>query len=140
MSSRTIDGNGDALRENIAISSDEGRDLGELVVLEELSARLAGVGLDNLEVEVVGLRNSEDGRGPRVGLEKASSVCRLHLHSVPAAGQAYLVCVELSERHDDGLICWKDMFGRRDGQIKFGREAFEVGGEISDVGRLEGLA
>lgn len=70
---RTIDGNSYALSEDIAIGTDKGRDLGELVVLEVLWGRLAGVGLDSSEVEVVGLRNSQNGRRARVGLEDATA-------------------------------------------------------------------
>lgn len=66
---RTIDGNSHALSENIAVGADKGRDLGELVVLEVLWVGLAGVCLDCSEVEVVGLRNSQDGCRARVGLD-----------------------------------------------------------------------
>lgn len=59
---RTIDSNGDALGEDIAISADKCRDLGKGVVLEILRTRVLGVGLDNLKVEVVGLRHGQNGR------------------------------------------------------------------------------
>jgi hypothetical protein len=67
---RTIDGNSHALREDIAIGADEGRDLAQLVVLQVLWGGLGGVDLDSSKVEVVGLRNSQNGRRARVGLGK----------------------------------------------------------------------
>jgi hypothetical protein len=68
----TVDGDGDALGEDKAISADEGRDLVEGVGLEELLGRLGGVDLDLLKLEVVGLRNGADGRGAGVALCRAA--------------------------------------------------------------------
>jgi len=67
---RTIDCDGNALGENIAVSTDKSRDLGEAVVLEVLLRRLFCVGLDNLDLEVIGLGHGEDGRGAGVRLEE----------------------------------------------------------------------
>lgn len=58
---RTVDSDGNALGEDIAISADKRRNLGKRVVLEVLRARVLRVGLDNLNVEVVGLRHGQDG-------------------------------------------------------------------------------
>lgn len=69
--SPTVDGDGDALGEDEAISADEGRDLVKGVGLEELFSGLGGVGLDLLEVDAVGLRDGADGRGAGVALENA---------------------------------------------------------------------
>lgn len=68
-SERTVDGNGDALRERVAILAKEGGDLAELIGLEVLNGGLGRVSLDELEVDVVGLRDGTDGRGAGVSLE-----------------------------------------------------------------------
>jgi hypothetical protein len=65
----TIDGDGNALSEDVAISADKGRDLGEGVRLLEVLGRAAGGDLDLLELEAVGLRDSADGRRAGVALE-----------------------------------------------------------------------
>jgi hypothetical protein len=67
----TVDGDGDALSEDEAISADEGRNLVEGVGLEELGARLLGVGLDLLKLEVVRLRDGANGRRAGVALCRA---------------------------------------------------------------------
>lgn len=64
----TVDGDGNALVQDVSVLTNEGRDLGELVVLEVVSRRVGGVNLDGFKVEVVGLRNSEDGCRAGVGL------------------------------------------------------------------------
>ncbi len=61
LQTRTVDGNRNALGEDVAIGADEGRDLGKRVVLEVLLSWVGCVRLDNLNVEVVGLRHGEDG-------------------------------------------------------------------------------
>ena len=68
----TVDGDGNALGEDIAVGADEGRDLAELVVLQVLGSRLLGVGVDNLETDIVGLGNSQDTRRAGVGLKQAA--------------------------------------------------------------------
>lgn len=73
MLSHTVDGDGHALGEDVAIGADEGRDLVEGVGLEELSGRVGDVGLDLLDVEVVGLRDGADGRGAGVALYRSKS-------------------------------------------------------------------
>ena len=65
---RTVDGDGHALGEDVAIRTNKGRDLGERVCLQELGSRLSGVNLDNIEVKAIGLRNREDGGGAGVEL------------------------------------------------------------------------
>jgi hypothetical protein len=69
----TVDSDSDALSEHKAISADEGRDLVERVGLEELLGRLLGIDLDLLKLEVVGLRDSADGRGAGVALSSRKS-------------------------------------------------------------------
>jgi hypothetical protein len=59
----TIDGDGNALSEDVAISADKGRDLGEGVRLLEVLGRAAGGDLDLLELD------SADGRRAGVALE-----------------------------------------------------------------------
>ena len=66
----TIDGNSHSLVKSVAISADEGRDLGVLVRLEEIRARIRRVGLDLLELKTVGLCDREDCSGPRVLLAR----------------------------------------------------------------------
>ncbi len=74
-SRHTVDGNSNALREVVAISTDKGRDLSESVDLEKLGGLLVSVGRDNLEIEAVGLRNSEDGRRAGVPLQRERRQC-----------------------------------------------------------------
>jgi len=66
---RTVDGNGDALVKGVAVSTNESRDLAQLVDLEVLGGDTFGwLGLNDLNVDVVGLCDSTDGRGARVTL------------------------------------------------------------------------
>lgn len=65
----TINSDGDALGEHKAVSSDKSRDLVKGIGLGEVGSRLPGVGLDLLELEVVGLRDGADGRRAGVALE-----------------------------------------------------------------------
>jgi len=61
ISSLTVDGDGNALVEGIAVGPDEGWDLAELVDLEILSGNTLGrLGLDDFDIDVVGLCNSAD--------------------------------------------------------------------------------
>ena len=60
--SRTVNGDRDTLKENIAISADKSRNLRKRVVIEVLLGWISCVGLDNLNLKVVGLRHGEDGR------------------------------------------------------------------------------
>lgn len=65
----TVDSDGDGLRENEAVSALEGRDLAELVELQVLLRdTLGGLGSDELDIEAVLLRDSEEGGGARVTL------------------------------------------------------------------------
>lgn len=66
--SLTVDGNSHGLGQDVAIGADEDGDLGEGVELQELGGRLGGVDDLGLNVETVGLRDSEDGRGAGVAL------------------------------------------------------------------------
>lgn len=68
VTTRTVDGDGDALGEDITIGADEGWDLAQRVRLQEFLRRLLGIDLDLLELEVVGLRNGTDSRGAGVAL------------------------------------------------------------------------
>lgn len=52
----------------------EGGNLAELVELQVLGAGGGRVSLDDIELEVVGLRHGEDGRGAGVGLWRGSNV------------------------------------------------------------------
>lgn len=65
---RTVDGNGNALGESKAILAHEGGDLAEAVGLEVLDAGLAGLGLDDVKLEVVRLGDGLDGSGAGVVL------------------------------------------------------------------------
>lgn len=71
---RTVDGNGDALGENVAVGALEGGDLSELVQLEVLSGYTLGrLGVDNLKVKAVGLGDSTQGGGAGVALGQSQS-------------------------------------------------------------------
>lgn len=68
---RTVDGNGNALVENIAVSADEGWDLAELVQLQVLRRdTFSWLGLNNIEFDVIGLCNSTNGGGAGVTLKE----------------------------------------------------------------------
>jgi hypothetical protein len=139
---RTIDGNGNALVEDVAISTDEGRDLAELVVLEVLRAGGGGVGVDNLEIEAIGLGHGEDGRRPGVGLRKSKSVSGCTKILSPSyRQQAHLVCVELSERHNDGItVCAGEVIEKENLQVKFRHKAFlRQRGNFRKVGPVRGV-
>ena len=65
----TVDGNGHALGQDVAIGALESRDLAELVQLAVVVANALGrLGVDLLELDVVGLGDSVDGRGAGVAL------------------------------------------------------------------------
>jgi len=67
----TVDGNGNALVEGVAVCADEGWDLSELVDLEVLSRNALGrLGLDDFDVDVVRLCNSANSGGAGVALEE----------------------------------------------------------------------
>lgn len=73
--SRTIDSNGNGLRQSEAIGTLEGGDLASRVDLEVLSAgvELSGrvsLGVNQLQLEVVVLSSDQDGDGATVVLEK----------------------------------------------------------------------
>jgi hypothetical protein len=70
---RTIDGDGHALRENIAVGANKGRDLVEGVGLQEFLGRVGGIGVDLLELEAVGLCDGADGRRAGVALSRNMS-------------------------------------------------------------------
>lgn len=70
----TVDGDGHALVQDVAILALEGGDLAELVELQVVGGGAGGVNLDDLEVDIVGLSHGADGRGTRVVLREAS-VC-----------------------------------------------------------------
>lgn len=65
---RTVDGNGHALGEDEAIRANKGGHLAETVQLLVLRARAGRDSRHNLQLQVVGLGHSQDGRRPRVGL------------------------------------------------------------------------
>ena len=66
---RTVDGNGNALGEDVAVGTLEGRDLAELVELEVLSLDTLGrLGVNNVKVEAVGLCDGQQGGGTGVTL------------------------------------------------------------------------
>ena len=62
----TVDGDSKALGESEAILAEESGNLSERAGLGVLDARRRGVGLNNVELEVVGLRNCLDGSGAGV--------------------------------------------------------------------------
>lgn len=66
----TVDGNGHTLIQDVSILALKGRDLAQLVELQVLGGGLGGVDLDDVELEVVGLRNGADRRAPGVVLRR----------------------------------------------------------------------
>lgn len=78
----TVDGNGHALVEHVTVRALKGRDLAQLVELQVLGGGLGGVDLDDVELEVVGLRNSANGRAPGVVLPE-----RVSLESKAGSGE-----------------------------------------------------
>lgn len=65
----TVDGNGHGLGEDVAIGALEGWDLAQAVQLLVVVANALGwLGVDQLDVEVVGLRDGEEGGGAGVAL------------------------------------------------------------------------
>lgn len=70
----TVDGDGHALVQDVAILALEGGDLAELVELQVVGRGVDGINLDDLKVEVVGLRHGADGRGARVVLSRGVCV------------------------------------------------------------------
>ncbi|KAH8637504.1 Gst,Glutathione S-transferase [Alternaria alternata] len=65
----TVDSNGDALREDKAVSALECRDLAELVELQVvLRDTLGRLGVDELDVETILLRDGQERGGTRVTL------------------------------------------------------------------------
>lgn len=58
---RTVDSNSNAFGQDIAVSTLEGGNLAELVELQVLGRdTLSRLSMDKLDIEIVGLRNSED--------------------------------------------------------------------------------
>lgn len=77
--SLTVDGDGHALVQDVAILTLEGRDLAKLVELQVVGRGVGGIDLDDLKVEIVGLRHGADGRGARVVLSRGVWVSSLRL-------------------------------------------------------------
>lgn len=67
---RTVNGNGHALAQDVAISSLEGGNLAELVDLEVIGRNTLGwLSVDNLEVELIRLCDGQKGRTAWVALK-----------------------------------------------------------------------
>ncbi|TIA29845.1 hypothetical protein D6C78_09973 [Aureobasidium pullulans] len=75
---RTVDGNGNALGEDVAVGTLEGGDLAELVELEVLGLDTLGrLGVNDVKVEAVGLCDGQQGGGTGVTLRKESTIMEL---------------------------------------------------------------
>ena len=71
----TVDGDSDALRQNVAVSTLESGDLSERVYLEVFGTdALGGLLVDELDVETVGFRDHQEGGSAGVVLAKEMSV------------------------------------------------------------------
>lgn len=68
MRKRTVDGDGHGLGQGEAISTNEGRNLAKRV---NVKRSLAGGGLNDFEVESIGLSSDDGGDGTAVALRKA---------------------------------------------------------------------
>jgi hypothetical protein len=88
----TVDGDGNALGENVAISTDKSRNFRESVVLEVLVGGLLGVGLDNLNLEVVGLSHGENRRGAGVRLKEKQVSSRARSDQLSSTMDAPRMC------------------------------------------------
>jgi hypothetical protein len=95
---RTVDGDGDALSQDVAVGALEGGHFAELVEQQVVGRHsLFGDGLDNLELELVGLCYGLERRRARVALAKSQD------RDEPLRkGATYGIGVKLSERHDCG--------------------------------------
>jgi hypothetical protein len=71
---RTVDGDGNRLGENEAVLALEGGDLAQRVSLEVLDARLGRIGIDEVQLNVVGLSNRLDGSAAGVVLRGAGKL------------------------------------------------------------------
>lgn len=71
---RTVNSDSNALVESVAISTDKGRNLSKLIKFEVLGRDTLGrLSLNNLEVNIVGLRDCADGSGAGVALREKIS-------------------------------------------------------------------
>ena len=70
----TVDGNGHTLVQNVTVLALKSRDLAQLVELQVLGGGLGGVDLDDVELEIVGLRDGANGRAPGVVLRQLLSM------------------------------------------------------------------
>jgi hypothetical protein len=118
----TVDGDSNALRESEAVLTEEGGDLAELVGLEVLNRGVLGVGVNNVELEVVGLRNRLDGGGAGVVLRRETSVSVLSV-SLPAKfGSVYSYISPGEESAKSHLDCVPDEL-----EMRWGRREFAEG-------------
>lgn len=103
--SRTVDGNGDALGQSETILANKGGDLAKAVGSEVLGGSVANLGLNDVELEVVGLRDGLDGGGAGVALNTRNR----SVTARQASGDEliYLAGVERSERHLGRLLGWQ---------------------------------
>jgi hypothetical protein len=106
---RTVDGNGNALGEDVAVGTLEGGDLAELVELEVLSLDTLGrLGVNDVKVEAVGLCDGQQGGGTGVTLSGVLAVLytqKMVEQKWLDKSEAYRVGVELSERrHCEGYM------------------------------------
>lgn len=74
---RTVDGNGDTLCQFVAVCTNKGRHVPQLIDLQILGIKgpFCAVCVNNLEVELVGLGYSSNGYGAWVALQETRSVC-----------------------------------------------------------------
>ena len=70
----TVDSDGNALREGIAVRANECRDLAKLVRALVFLGDVVHINIDNIEVNVVGLRDREDRGGAGILLRNKRPV------------------------------------------------------------------
>lgn len=95
---RTVDGDGNSLGQVEAISTNEGRNLAKRV---NVKRSLAAGGLNDFEVESIGLSSDDGGDGTAVALKeerRISYVIKAEIAGI-ANYNTYGRAVELSERH-----------------------------------------
>lgn len=104
----TVDGNGNALGESEAILANEGRNLAETVGLEVLNGSVALLGLNDVELDVVGLSDRADGGRTAVVLEEPRPVSNdalcLNLQQIQIQFQCSRVCTSRVKRVPKAIL------------------------------------
>lgn len=97
---RTVDGDSNALGEEVAVAALKSRDAAQFVELAVVVRdTLARVGVDKLDVEVVGLRDGEQRHGARVALQER---CQSSRETPLRARRGVPLAAKLEEEEERG--------------------------------------